>query len=281
MKKLSAVLSTVLLIIFSTVNVAASYDYSVVEAEFCIPDEFSVIYDEENLSETEAFRFIDANNSVVLSCYRIENTFESSSLSSDMTEMIEYYFNNVSAFDNSDFTFESVQTYYANGLNDGIMFEGTVQKSGNVVPVEAYVFYTTGNIYGFEFLIYNESGRSYINEIVNSLYITDYDSKTGAESEDDFEGVFQFVFLILSLIAAIVSTVLKSKKDKIKKESTAEKEQQSTVKTTAIKPLLKKYELNGKAVNSINERVIIGKADDNFAQKELERERKERKNMFD
>ena len=39
-------------------------------------------------------------------------------------------------------------------------------------------------------------------------------------------------------------------------------------------------ELNGKKVNAFNKKYTVGSNDNNFAQKELERERKERQNMF-
>ncbi len=278
MKKLSAVFVTILLFISLTVYSAAAYDYSVFEAEFDIPDEFSVFYGEEYMHETEAFRFVAEDNSVELSCYHLENTDEMSFFFTNLTEAVEYFFDNISAFDNSDFTFQSVQTWHGNGLSDGIMFEGIVNKSGKDVPIETYAFSTAGNLYGFEFLIYNESARSLIDEIVNSIYITDFDSYIGEEDEynADFEDMYSILFVVFVSVAGVLSVIIKSKSS-----SNRGKKSENATDASAQKPSFTKFELNGKNINALNERFTVGKRDDNFAQQELEKERRDRKNMFD
>lgn len=278
MKKLSAVFATILLLISLTVCSAAAYDYSVFEAEFDIPDEFSVLYGEEYMHETEAFRFFAEDNSVELLCYHLGNTDETSFFFMNLTDVVEYFFDNVSAFDYSDFTFQSVQTWHGNGSSGGIMFEGTVKKSGKDVPIETYAFSTADNIYGFEFLIYNESARSLIDEIVNSIYINDAYSYIGEENEynAEFEDMYSILSIVFVSVVGVLSVIIKSKSSSNKGKKSA-----NTTDASAQKPAFSNFELNGKNINALNERFTVGKRDDNFAQQELEKERRDRKNMFD
>ena len=279
MKRLSAIFVTLLLMCFSVCFVASA-SYSIVEAEFDVPEDFTVLYGEDDMSESEVFRFISQNEGVKLSCYRKDNPEEISFSFMNELDAIDYFFDNLSSIDGQDFTFESVETCYADGLNQGFMFDGTVDS----VPVETYVFSTTGNIYGFEFTIYDESERYLVSEVINTLYITDFESYIGDEYEDDdFEdilGVFMFFF---ASVAAVLSIIIKSK-SKAKPGTSAvgapALNSQETATSEVQKPSFKKFELNGKNINIFNERLTVGKADDNFAQKELEKERKEREKMF-
>ena len=285
MKKLSAVFATVLLLaFFSVCSVASAYDYSIAEAEFDIPEDFAVLYGEEDMPETEKFRFIAPNNSVKLSCYHLDNTDEFSFAFMNLADAVDYYIENISAVDADDYTFESAQTYNADGLNDGIMFEGLIEESDENFPVFVYAFSTTDNIYGFEFTVYDSSGIEYVNEVVNSLYITDYATYIGDEEYECNDGFFELFSLIAFLVVGIASTLLKSKMNNTKKEKTAAKPsvkiQNAQEKQPTEKIQLKKFELNGKDINVFNERFIIGKTDDNFAKNELERERKDREKMF-
>ena len=273
MKKLSVVFVTVLLLMLSTICFASAYDYGVDEAEFDIPDGFSVFYDEEYMPVTEVFRFIAEDNSVELSCYYLENRDEASFFFMNLTDVVEYFFDNISAFDYSDFTFGSAQTYHLYRSGDGIMFEGTVEKSGSIVPIETYVFSTERNIYGFQFLIYNESGHGYIDEIVASLNISDYNSGYEADvpSTDgpDFISIAYFVILVFTILAFIFRFFGNNKKNKA--EATADNKPV---------PVRSKTELNGKNINKFSAKRSGIYDGDNFALKELERERKERENMF-
>lgn len=285
MKKLSAVFATVLLLaFFSVCSVVSAYDYSIAEAEFDIPEDFAVLYGEEDMTEAEDFRFISPDGSVKLSCYHIDNTDEISFAFFNLTDAVDYYFENISGFNSNDYSFESVQTYNADGLNDGIMFEGSIKESEKNVPVFVYAFSTTDNIYGFEFTVYDSSGFEYMNEVVNSLYITDYATYIGDEEYEGNDGFFELFSLIAFLVVGIVSTLLKSKMNNTKKEKTTAKSsvkiQNAQEKQPTEKIQLKKFELNGKDINIFNERFIVGKTDDNFAKNELERERKDREKMF-
>ncbi len=285
MKKLSSVFATVLLLAFFFVcSVVSAYDYSIAEAEFDIPEDFAVLYGEEDMTEAEDFRFISPDGSVKLSCYHIDNTDEISFEFFYLTDAVAYYFENISGFNLDDYSFESVQAYNADGLNDGIMFEGSIKESEKNVPVFVYAFSTTDNIYGFEFTVYDSSGIEYVNEVVNSLYITDYATYIGDEEYEGNDGFFELFSLIAFLVVGIASTLLKSKMNNTKKEKTTAKSsvkiQNAQEKQPTEKIQLKKFELNGKDINIFNERFIVGKTDDNFAKNELERERKEREKMF-
>lgn len=285
MKKLSAVFATVLLLaFFSVCSVVSAYDYSIAEAEFDIPEDFAVLYGEEDMTEAEDFRFISPDGSVKLSCYHIDNTDEISFAFFNLTDAVDYYFENISGFNSDDYSFESVQTYNADGLNDGIMFEGSIKESEKNVPVFVYAFSTTDNIYGFEFTVYDSSGFEYMNEVVNSLYITDYATYIGDEEYEGNDGFFELFSLIAFLVVGIASTLLKSKMNNTKKEKTTAKSsvkiQNAQEKQPTEKIQLKKFELNGKDINVFNERFKVGKTDDNFAKNELERERKDREKMF-
>lgn len=270
--------------IFFVCSVVSAYDYSIAEAEFDIPEDFAVLYGEEDMTEAEDFRFISPDGSVKLSCYHIDNTDEISFEFFYLTDAVAYYFENISGFNLDDYSFESVQAYNADGLNDGIMFEGSIKESEKNVPVFVYAFSTTDNIYGFEFTVYDSSGIEYVNEVVNSLYITDYATYIGDEEYEGNDGFFELFSLIAFLVVGIASTLLKSKMNNTKKEKTTAKSfvkiQNAQEKQPTEKIQLKKFELNGKDINIFNERFIVGKTDDNFAKNELERERKEREKMF-
>ena len=285
MKRLSAVLSTVIILILLTVYpVSASGDYSVVEADFNVPAEFTVIYGDD-MSPKEVFRFVSEDNSIELSCYYVENSEDISFLFMNISNAADYFFDNISNIDTDTYTFESVQTYHIGGSSNGIMIEGFIENADRNLPVFVYAFSTTDNIYGFEFTVYNDSGIRLMNEVVDSLYIADFASYSGDDEydvSDDF--LVGLTPLITPVIIAVISIVIKSKSKKPeqkKAEKAAYQEnQQPSVQATAEKPLSKKYELNGKNVNIFNERLVTGKSDDNFAQKELERERKDREKMF-
>lgn len=282
MKRLSAIFAVaVMLVLFSVHSVASAY--SVAEADFDIPEDFAVLYAEEDMSESEAFRFISPDEGVRLSCYCIDNTDEISFTFLNLTDAVDYYFENISDIDSDDYIFDSVQTYHVDGLSNGIMFEGTIEKSGKSIPVYVYAFSTTGKIYGFEFTVYNSSGIEYINEIVNSLYITDYATYIGDEEYEDNDGLLELFLPIAFLVAGLAGTLLKSKMTGSKKSKTTKPSaviQNIQEKEPVEKIQIKKFELNGKDINIFNERFTVGKADDNFAQNELERERKEREKMF-
>lgn len=274
LKKLSAVFITVLMLVHSTMCYAVAYDYSVGKAEFDIPDEFSVLYDEEDMPETEIFRFVDGNNTVELSCYFLSNGDEASFMLMNLTDTVEYFFDNVSAFDYNAFTLESVQTFLAYRSGDGIMFEGTVEKSGSVVPIEAYVFSAEGNIYGFQFLIYNEAGRSYVDEIINSLSFDAYDSSVyededNSTDESDFLTLSYFIILIFSVLSFVFKFFGKNKKNKGEVSD-----------GNKAAPVRSKTELNGKNISKFSVKRSGLDNGDNFAMSELERERKEREKMF-
>ena len=284
MRKPSLIFVTALLLMLFSVTFLASAGYSVGEAEFDIPIEFSVFYGEDELSETEAFRFLAPDNSVELSCYYIKNTEGISFAFMELTDAVDYFFENISAINGDDFTVESVQLYYWNADNTGIMAEGYIEKSGESIPVYVYAFSTADNVYGFEFKIYNASGTEFINEFLNSLYFTDQNTSIDNEGTGSIDGFFEALSVIVILAVSIAAVALKSIKKVPGKEKTAEnkpvKIHNPSEKQGSGKILNNKFKLNGKNINIFNESFTTGKADDNFAVDELNRERKERERMF-
>lgn len=284
MKKLTVVLVTLLLMVLLSAGFMADASYGVFEAEFDIPYEFSAIYGEGELSENEFFRFVAPDNSVELSCRSCENIEEISFAFMDIRSSVDYYLEKLSDINSEDYIFNSVQTYHADGFSDGIMFEGTIEKSDESIPVYVYAFSTTGKLYGFEFTVYNSSGIEYIDEIVDSLYFNDFEMNSEDEEVDNSGGMSEFFLLLMFSTISIISAVLKSKKKKSAKGNKSgpifDKVQKMSEKPDNEKININKFELNGKNINIFNERFTVGKADDNFAQKELERERKEREKMF-
>lgn len=284
MRKPSLIFVTALLLMLFSVTFLASAGYSVGEAEFDIPVEFSVFYGEDELSETEAFRFLASDNSVELSCYHIKNTEGISFAFMELTDAVDYFFENISAINDDDFTFESVQPYYWNADNTGIMAEGYIEKSGESIPVYVYAFSTADNVYGFEFKIYNASGTEFINEFLNSLYFTDQNTSIDNEGTGSIDDFFEALSVIVILAVSIASVALKSIKKVTGKEKTAENKPVKIHNTSeeqgSGKILKNKFKLNGKNINIFNESFTTGKADDNFALDELNRERKERERKF-
>ena len=284
MRKPSLIFVTALLLMLFSVTCLASAGYSVGEAEFDIPVEFSVFYGEDELSETEAFRFLASDNSVELSCYYIKNTEGISFAFMELTDAVDYFFDNISAINGDDFTVESVQLYYWNADNTGIMTEGYIEKSGESIPIYVYAFSTADNVYGFEFKIYNASGTEFINEFLNSLYFTDQNTSIDNEGTGSIDGFFEALSVIVILAVSIAAVALKSIKKVPGKEKTAEnkpvKIHNPSEKQGSGKILKNKFKLNGKNINIFNESFTTGKADDNFAIDELNRERKERERML-
>ncbi len=284
MRKPSLIFVTALLLMLFSVTCLASAGYSVGEAEFDIPIEFSVFYGEGELSETEAYRFLAPDNSVELSCYYIKNTEGISFAFMELTDAVDYFFDNISAINGDDFTVESVQLYYWNADNTGIMAEGYIEKSGESIPIYVYAFSTADNVYGFEFKIYNASGTEFINEFLNSLYFTDQNSSIENEGTGSLDGFFEALSVIVILAVSIAAVALKSIKKVPGKEKTAEnkpvKIHNPSEKQGSGKILKNKFKLNGKNINIFNESFTTGKADDNFALDELNRERKERERKF-
>ena len=90
--------------------------------------------------------------------------------------------------------------------------------------------------------------------------------------------------MIVILAGIIVALALKSIKKVPGKEKTAENKPVKIFNPSdeqeSGKILKNKYRLNGKNINILNESFIVGKADDNFALDELNRERKERERTF-
>ena len=284
MRKPSLIFVTALLLMLFSVTFLASAGYSVGEAEFDIPIEFSVFYGEDELSETEAFRFLAPDNSVELSCYYIKNTEGISFAFMELTDAVDYFFDNISAINGDDFTVESVQLYYWNADNTGIMAEGYIEKSGESIPVYVYAFSTADNVYGFEFKIYNASGTEFINEFLNSLYFTDQNTSIDNEGTGSIDDFFEALSVIVILAVSIAAVALKSIKKVPGKEKTAEnkhvKIHNPSEEQGSGKILKNKFKLNGKNINIFNESFTTGKADDNFALDELNRERKERERKF-
>jgi hypothetical protein len=284
MRKPSLIFVTALLLMLFSVTFLASASYSVGEAEFDIPIEFSVFYGEGELSETEAYRFLAPDNSVELSCYYIKNTEGISFAFMELTDAVDYFFDNISAINGDDFTVESVQLYYWNADNTGIMAEGYIEKSGESIPIYVYAFSTADNVYGFEFKIYNASGTEFVNEFLNSLYFTDQNTSIDNEGTGSIDGFFEALSVIVILAVSIAAVALKSIKKVPGKEKTAEnkpvKIHNPSEKQGSGKILKNKFKLNGKNINIFNESFTTGKADDNFALDELNRERKERERKF-
>lgn len=275
---------TALLLMLFSVNFSASAGYSIGEAEFDIPIEFSVFYGEGELSEMEDFRFVAPDNSVELSCYHMKNTEGISFVFMNLTDTVDYFFDNISAINGDDFIFGSVQPYYENGLSTGVLIEGYIDKSAESIPVYVYAFSTEDNLYGFEFKVYNSSGTEFVNEFINSLYFTGQDASIGDEGSDSEDGFFEMLSLIVIAVVSIADVALKSIKKDPGKDKTAEKApvkiQSLSEKQESGKIQINKFKLNGKNINVFNERFTVGKADDNFALDELNRERKERERIF-
>ena len=277
-KLLFSILVSVL--VFSSVifNISASMWCSYEELSFQLPD----YYIETVGGDSQTIEWKTDDDSGL---FRLTYAVNDSALDFDLMEYTyaqEFYLAftdlDLSSFEAYDVTDHSLDNNLW-GKNVYSIFE----DDESYPYLDVYLFSTENYVYVLEFMMVGESENDFIWDVVQSISIEPYSYNANNDYSDDED--FEFLGLIPVILSAVVGIVIKSFSKNGTKGSTKTaqpKTQTQAVKVTVPKEksFSEKFELNGKSVNSFNERFIVGRKETNFAVEELERERKEREKMF-
>lgn len=281
MKKAVSFLFIALMLIASVCVSAHAEEYSIDELYFDIPYDCFVECDvDENYYY--AWGFEGVNDDIKLTVVEYDNYNGQLFYYWDLQDVAQFYEENLCLYP-ADYAIESIQSFYVSNSSDGFIIDGMVNIGGEKHFFEIYLYVTSEYFYIFEFTSPEEDFLGYMGvaDVLNSIYVTPYDSTdnhvTSSSSGDDFFELLGPIFIVIfSSFAFVFKNFVKNKKEP-EKSSDTNKTQPSPVN---IKLPTTKFELNGKNINAFNERFNVGSKDDNFALKELERERKEREKMF-
>ena len=166
---------------------------------------------------------------------------------------------------------------------DGFRIDGVLNNGDDECMTVYCMFYTEKNVYEFQFIISGETDYAYcIDEIIGSCHFTYDDEYYEYDASDDyhdsqFEELFGIISFILFSGSALVVKYI-TKKLRVKNSVHTE----MSVGDVAVPGAkAREYKLNDKNVNKYNERFIVGSSKgDNYALNELEKERRERKNVY-
>ena len=281
MKKVVWLLFVVLILAISVSCNVFAEEYSVDEIYFDIPEDyfFECAVDEDYYL---AWGFEGIYEDIKLTVVEHDNYSGEYFYHWDLQDVTEYYKENLCLYPD-DYEVESIESLYLSDICDKYILEGKNVADSAEGFFKIGMFVTEDYIYILEFTSPQvqllESPEVY--HVINSVYVSSYpsdDYQIGSTfSGEDFVEFLGPVFLVIfSSFAFVFKNFVKNKKEP-EKSSDTNKTQPSPVN---IKLPTTKFELNGKNINAFNERFNVGSKDDNFALKELERERKEREKMF-
>ena len=252
--------------------------YTFDEFDVYVPDYFV----EEYFDDSATTKWVSDDESAQMYLTVINNSDSFSVYDMSLEEVESRYVNELSCFVDGH-TITSTTTEFVGNDALSAVISGFIYIDDEPVASEAYLFSTENNIYSLEFLFYSDSLYDCVEDVLDSVYL--FDTVSVFEEDDDYydedddilDVIVSFVVAGLSaLIGFAVKNFSKNKNTSQKSNNSAKEKFKLPDSVTA----LKKFELNGKAINVFNERFTIGNKDENFAKKELERERKEREKMF-
>ncbi len=282
MKKaiISAFLS--LFIVFSfTVNVWAEEEvYCFDEINFVIPEYCSEIpydYDGDTVGKWQT------NDAMVEFSLQQDFNYDGLYIYEMSLQEIEYLYRNFLTPDGGEFEFESADYVYDYDA-DCALISGTISYNDVKSKCISYVFSTNEYIYVLSFSVFGDSEYNCVVDVVSSLYFEPYytvyyDETDEYYYEDDTDETILAVIPIVFFSAITILFKFLSSKDKVK----VKKKNTDTSYPTPQEQIEDDpdYEINGKRINKFNERIVTGSSSaTGFAARELERERKERENMF-
>ena len=281
MKKAASTVFAALLLVFSLTFTSEAYEaMNYDEISFIIDDNCTLMLDD---ATGTAWLSEDEKTEVKFSAYQNLDAIDFEYCSYDEAEM--FYFNNSDA--------EELEILYANSrllnYSQGVELGGNKVSFGEKKPFVVFLVSTESYVYCFEFLIYDGEATDYnefIEGIISSIELTPDEAQIEYYSDDDFLTVvpavisFVVIFGLFSIIKGFNGKAKGTVMVDIEEFFDGFSEITDKLKASKLKITVPKFELNGKKVNAFNKKYTVGSNDNNFAQKELERERKERQNMF-
>lgn len=278
MKKLTAKIFVMLVVIFSTcLNAFAATEYNIDEITFYVPEYYT-----ETFSYEDYIGFVSDDDLVDASFAQYINDYETPLNNRSLKEVSEIYISSLySGPDN--FVFDSITENYI-GTTYVLYVYG---KADDVFDIEAWIYVTDSYLYVFEFSQKPGADPDYVSDIIDSVEILDFTSMIesitdnndyDSEASEFFEILVLLLFTALGIFLKSVSQKKKGSKTGRKKEAKVDVESKVNKLSSAFDT---KFELNGKQVNALNEKIVANKSSDNFAKSELEKERREREKMFD
>lgn len=260
---------------------ADGYNYE--EAYYNIPD-----YYVEYWIDADNCKWMTDDDNAEFSIVVTDNYDDTPLTFMSLPEVADYYINNLCSYPEG-FTYESAEDYHIEYDIYGVKINGSIVNGAEEYPCEIFVFSTNDYIYAFEFFIYGETEYDCISDVMSSLYVERYSSYSDDYDEGsdvDFEDVLEFVIPALAVVVGlfckyVFKKVISSGSENNTSNNSVEKPFEEALKELPkIKLTDTKFELNCKNITALNERFTLGKKDENFAQSELEKERRERENMF-
>ena len=281
MKKAASTVFAALLLVFSLTFTSEAYEsVNYDEISFIIDDNCTLMLDD---ATGTAWLSEDEKTEVKFSAYQNLDAIDFEYCSYDEAEM--FYFNNSDA--------EELEILYANSrllnYSQGVELGGNKVSFGEKKPFVVFLVSTESYVYCFEFLIYDGEATDYnefIEGIISSIELTPDEAPIKYYSDNDFLTVvpavisFVVIFGLFSIIKGFNGKAKGTVMVDIEEFFDGFSEITDKLKASKLKITVPKFELNGKKVNAFNKKYTVGSNDNNFAQKELERERKERQNMF-
>ncbi len=271
MKRVITVMVLVLAVIFLPAFEAGAESFAYDEASFEISDELMTAYESDYCD----LRFVADDDSAEFRFSQINNIDDISFAFMALDDAELYYSDYLTSFAD-DFEILNIQNYGFFGNCDCINLDGTFYSDKGEHYMDVYICSTDTFIYVFEFVVYEDDGYNIIYDIINSIYVFDYAAVVPEEDTSIIE-------LIVLPLFAVVGFVVVYFSKKIAREAlvgNTENNTASVIEPKKIHIKKEKFEFNGKSINALNERFTVGGNSDNFALKELERERKEREKMF-
>lgn len=281
MKKAASTVFAALLLVFSLTFTSEAYEaMNYDEISFIIDDNCTLMLDD---ATGTAWLSEDEKTEVKFSAYQNLDAIDFEYCSYDEAEM--FYFNNSDA--------EELEILYANSrllnYSQGVELGGNKVSFGEKKPFVVFLVSTESYVYCFEFLIYDGEAtdhNEFIEGIISSIELTPDEASIEYDSDYDFLTVVPAVISFVVIFGLFL--IIKGFNGKAKGTVMVDIEEffdgfseiTDKLKASKLKITVPKFELNGKKVNAFNKKHTVGSNDNNFAQKELERERKERQNMF-
>ena len=275
-KKIFLTLALLLMLVFSfSLQVFAVENFYYDEIYLEIPDYF---YETETSGEgREICEFRSDDETVFLRFYNSYNYGFSDFGTMLDDEVIDYYEMNWSHGGDGYFNIQKV-THESLYNAECVRLDGEIELYDDKAGCSVFMYSTEEYIYVLEFVTNGETEYiDCISDVTDSVYfedVVDYDYEDYDYYADEIiEVIFTLIFVALVIISVVAVFMLVKKNTASVKKVIDDATQNNNQR--------KGFELNGKDINKFNERFTVGSNENNFAKKELERERREREKMFD
>lgn len=262
MKKIIAILMTLVMIFALTAVSVSAVDYSKDGISFTVPD---VLKEDRGWAlengYTNSWCDEDVNIELILSIDVNDDEYTYVNYSdSDLESIYDHYIKG----SGYDFTKNTVENVTINDF-EGILMDMDMKFEDEETRHICYLFSTQDTIYSLYFYVYDDDYVKYVDEIAGTIMIE------GSENDPETEGnIIYIVILAISIIGSAIISVIKKKKAK-----------KQGIPTDYV-PLNN----NGENVVFDPQKDMANQnfspaSDDNFAAEELAKEKEEIKNNLD